>query len=74
MWKLTADPILSATDEPEDITIEFEKGISVKISAQSTGTETEPTKLFLAANALTRKHGVGRLDIIKNCRIGFKSQ
>src|SRR5579859_6524164 len=52
MWKLTADPILSAADEPEDVTIEFEKGIPVKITAQSTGTETETTKLFLAANAL----------------------
>jgi len=74
MWKLTADPILSAADEPEDVTIEFEKGIPVKITAQSTGTETEPTKLFLAANALARKHGVGRVDIVENRFIGLKSR
>jgi argininosuccinate synthase len=74
MWKLTADPILSAADEPEDVTIEFEKGIPVKITAQSTGTETEPTKLFLAANALARKHGVGRVDIVETRCIGLKSR
>lgn len=74
MWKLTADPILSAANEPEDVTIEFEKGIPVKISAQSIGTETEPTKLFLAANALARKHGVGRVDIVENRHIGLKSR
>ena len=74
MWKLTADPILSASDEPEDVTIEFEKGIPVKISAKSTGVETEPTKLFLAANALARKHGVGRVDIVENRQVGLKSR
>ncbi len=74
MWKLTADPILSAADKPEDVTIEFEKGIPVKLTAQSTGTETEPTKLFLAANALARKHGVGRVDIVENRFIGLKSR
>ena len=74
MWKLTADPILSTPNEFEDVTIEFEKGIPVKISAQSTGTETEPTKLFLAANALARKHGVGRVDIVENRLVGLKSR
>jgi len=74
MWKLTADPIHSATDKPEDVTIEFEKGLPVKLSAESTGSETEPTKLFLAANALARKHGVGRVDIVENRHIGLKSR
>ena len=74
MWKLTADPILSAADEPEDITIEFEKGIPIKINASSIGTETEPTKLFIAANKLARKHGVGRIDIVENRLIGLKSR
>ena len=74
MWKLTADPILSTPNEFEDVTIEFEKGIPVKITARSTGTETEPTKLFLAANALARKHGVGRVDIVETRVIGLKSR
>lgn len=63
MWKLTADPVLSAPDEPEDVTIDFEQGIPVKISSPLTGTKTKPTEVFLAANALGRKHGVGRIDV-----------
>lgn len=74
MWKLTADPILSAPNEPEDVTIDFEKGLPVKISSPSQGTKTNATELFLAANALARKHGVGRIDIVENRFIGLKSR
>ncbi|EXJ59280.1 argininosuccinate synthase [Cladophialophora yegresii CBS 114405] len=74
MWKLTADPILSAPNEAEDVTIDFEKGLPVKISSPSQGTKTDPTELFLAANALARKHGVGRIDIVENRFIGLKSR
>merc|ERR1712000_433030 len=70
MWKLTADPILSAANEPEDVTIKFEKGVPVSLTSSSTGTKTSPTELFLAANALARKHGVGRIDIVENRFIG----
>ena len=73
MWKLTADP-MSAPNEPEDVTIEFEKGLPVKITSSSQGTKTKPTELFLAANALARKHGVGRIDIVENRFIGLKSR
>jgi hypothetical protein len=56
MWKLTADPILSAADEPKDVTVEFEKGIPVKFTAQSTGTETDAAadKDLLSLSAKTR--------------------
>ncbi|KIV89018.1 argininosuccinate synthase [Exophiala mesophila] len=74
MWKLTADPILSAPNEPEDLVIEFEKGRPVKLTSPSTGTKTTPTEIFLAANALARKHGVGRIDIVENRFIGIKSR
>ncbi|RVX71963.1 Argininosuccinate synthase [Exophiala mesophila] len=74
MWKLTADPILSAPNEPEDLVIEFEKGQPVKLTSPSTGTKTTPTEIFLAANALARKHGVGRIDIVENRFIGIKSR
>jgi argininosuccinate synthase len=74
MWKLTADPILSAANEPEDVTVKFEKGIPVSLTSSSTGTKTSPTELFLAANALARKHGVGRIDIVENRFIGLKSR
>ncbi|KAL9105573.1 MAG: hypothetical protein Q9227_009274 [Pyrenula ochraceoflavens] len=74
MWKLTADPVLSAPNEPEDVTVEFKQGLPVKISSPLTGTKTSPTELFLAANALARKHGVGRIDIVENRFIGLKSR
>jgi argininosuccinate synthase len=74
MWKLSKDPIFSAADEPEDVTIDFAKGLPVSITSKSTGTQTAPTALFLAANALARKHGVGRIDIVENRFIGLKSR
>ena len=43
MWKLSKDPIFSAADEPEDVTIDFLKGIPVKLTSKSTGTQTDPT-------------------------------
>jgi len=72
MWKLTVDPI-DAPNEPEGFTLTFEKGIPVKLETK-TGTHTEPVDLFLAANAIARKHGVGRIDIVENRFIGIKSR
>lgn len=72
MWKLTNDP-KSAPSEPEDFTITFTAGIPTKL-VTSTGTITEPLELFLAANAIARKHGVGRIDIVENRFIGIKSR
>jgi argininosuccinate synthase len=72
-WKLTADPILSAPNEPEDIVVDFEKGMPVKLTSQSEKEATGPTGIFLTANALARKHGVGRIDIVENRFIGLKS-
>ena len=74
MWKLKSDPILSAPNEPEDIVIEFEKGLPVSLTSQSQTTPTDPTSIFLTANTLSRKHGVGRIDIVENRFIGLKSR
>jgi argininosuccinate synthase len=73
MWKLTADPILSAPNEPEDIVIDFEKGLPVKLTSKSQKEATDPG-IFLTANALARKHGVGRIDMVENRPIGLKSR
>jgi argininosuccinate synthase len=73
MWKLTQSPF-DAPNEPEDVVIEFRKGLPVSLKAKSTGTVSESTELFLAANALARKHGVGRIDIVENRFIGLKSR
>ncbi|QPG73005.1 argininosuccinate synthetase [Brettanomyces nanus] len=73
MWKLTVDP-LDAPDEPEDFTIQYKQGIPVKLTLAD-GTEvSDPVKLFLTANAIARRNGVGRIDIVENRFIGIKSR
>jgi argininosuccinate synthase len=72
MWKLTQDP-LKAPETPEDFTVYFEKGIPVKLE-HAGGVATEPLDLFLTANAIARRHGVGRIDIVENRFIGLKSR
>lgn len=74
MWKLTSDPITQAPDEPEDIVIEFKKGLPVSLTAKTVPKTTEPLEIFLAANTLARRHGVGRIDIVENRFIGLKSR
>ncbi|CAI7584356.1 unnamed protein product [Penicillium bialowiezense] len=76
MWKLTVDP-LSAPDQPEDFTLFFEKGVPVKLQYTEGGKEkavTDSVELFLTANAIARRHGVGRIDIVENRFIGIKSR
>ena len=74
MWKLTTDPT-KAPNEPEDFTLTFEKGLPVKLEyGDGKKTATDPVDLFLTANAIARRHGVGRIDIVENRFIGLKSR
>ncbi|PUU82359.1 argininosuccinate synthase [Tuber borchii] len=73
LWKLTVDP-LDAPDTPEDFTIHFEKGLPSKLEYEGGKVVSEPLDLFLAANAIARRHGVGRIDIVENRFIGLKSR
>lgn len=73
MWKLTVDP-LDAPNKPEDFTVHFEKGLPVKLEYEGGKSVTEPLDLFLTANAIARRHGVGRVDIVENRFIGLKSR
>lgn len=72
MWKLTVSP-LDAPDKPEDFTLVFEKGIPTKLITNGK-TVTGSLELFLEANAIARRHGVGRVDIVENRFIGLKSR
>lgn len=66
MWKLTQDP-LAAPDKPEDFTLHFEKGVPVKLEFTENGqkkTVTDSVDVFLTANAIARRNGVGRIDIV----------
>ena len=73
MWKLTVDP-LKAPDTPEDFTLVFEKGLPKKLVTAKGQTITDAVELFLEANAIARRHGVGRIDIVENRFIGLKSR
>ncbi|KAG9128257.1 argininosuccinate synthetase [Ceratobasidium sp. 392] len=72
MWKLTASPE-NAPSEPEPISIEFKTGLPVKVT-HGNKTYTDAVEIFLALNALARKHGIGRIDIVENRFIGVKSR
>merc|ERR1711939_515530 len=82
MWKLTND--LSKTPRtPERITLKFDKGLPTSLIVHPEGTEptpltagkeyTDPVEIFLTLNALARKHGIGRIDIVENRFIGVQS-
>ncbi|MCJ1234189.1 argininosuccinate synthetase [Varicellaria rhodocarpa] len=76
MFKLTVDP-RKAPDTPEDFSIIFEKGIPVRLTYTEKFTiksVSDPLELFLTANAIARRHGVGRIDIVENRFIGLKSR
>ncbi|KAK0444860.1 argininosuccinate synthetase [Armillaria borealis] len=73
MWKLTTAPE-NAPENPERLTIEFKAGLPVKVDVADGKTYTDPVEIFLALNALGRKHGVGRIDIVENRFIGVKSR
>lgn len=73
MWKLTVDPT-DAPNTPEDFTVEFCKGLPVKLTYENGKTVSDPVELFLTANAIARRNGVGRIDIVENRFIGIKSR
>ncbi|HZJ09364.1 MAG TPA: argininosuccinate synthase, partial [Trueperaceae bacterium] len=69
MWKLTVDPE-DAPDDPEVVTVSFERGTPVAIN----GERLEPYELLVKANELAGRHGVGRVDIVENRFVGMKSR
>ena len=69
MWRLTTDPE-QAPDEPESVTVEFERGNPVALN----GEKLPPVALLRRANELGGKHGVGRVDIVENRFVGMKSR
>ncbi|KAG2145098.1 argininosuccinate synthetase [Suillus clintonianus] len=73
MWKLTAS-LQDAPVEPEQLSIEFKAGLPVKVVIANQAPLTDPVDIFLALNAVARKHGVGRIDIVENRFIGVKSR
>jgi argininosuccinate synthase len=63
-------PPESAPDEPEVITIGFEKGDPVSINKE----KLSPAALIKKLNSLGGRHGIGRLDMVENRFVGMKSR
>lgn len=60
----------NAPNEPEYITLTFEKGNAVKLN----GEELAPLAMLEKLNELGAKHGIGILDIVENRLVGMKSR
>ncbi len=69
MWRWT-NSIAEAPNEPEYITIDFEKGDPVAIN----GEPMSPAQLLAALNDYGNRHGIGRIDIVENRFVGMKSR
>ena len=76
-WEEVPDYVYSRTvnpedapDQPEYITIDFERGDGVAIN----GVGMSPATLLETLNDYGRKHGVGRLDLVENRFVGMKSR
>ena len=59
-----------APDQPEYITVEFERGDGTALNRAA----MSPATLLTALNELGRKHGIGRLDLVENRFVGMKSR
>ena len=71
------DYVYSRTDDPEKapdkadyVTIDFERGDPIAVD----GKKLTPAALLTQLNALGRKHGIGRLDLVENRFVGMKSR
>ena len=69
MLVLGTDPI-HAPEEPEAVSITFEKGIPVAIN----GERMKVSDIIRELNALGGKHGIGICDIVENRVVGMKSR
>jgi argininosuccinate synthase len=69
VYSRTDDPA-AAPDEPETVAIDFARGDPVAVD----GKTMTPAALLTHVNALGRRHGIGRLDLVENRFVGMKSR
>ena len=63
-------PLEKTPDTPEYISIDFEKGIPVKINNE----KLEGVELINKLNEIGAKHGIGVIDLVENRLVGMKSR
>jgi argininosuccinate synthase len=68
-WMLTADPA-QAPDKAETVTLAFERGRPVALN----GKRLKGFEIVEKLNAVAGPHGVGRVDLVENRRVGMKSR
>jgi len=69
MFLLTAAPE-AAPAAPEYVSLEFEKGVPVRLNGEALA----PAELVSTLNELAGKHGIGRADMVENRLVGMKSR
>jgi argininosuccinate synthase len=69
MWRWT-NAWEKAPNEPEVITIDFEKGDAIAVNGQV----MTPARVLATLNDYGAKHGIGRIDIVENRYVGLKSR
>ncbi len=69
VWMLTVSPE-KAPDQPQVVTIGYEKGAPVSVN----GKKMAPEVLVAHLNEVGGRHGVGRVDITENRLVGMKSR
>ena len=68
-WQLTVDPD-EAPAKPAVVSIEFERGVPVRLD----GEELSPVDLVARLGELAAAHGVGRIDMVEDRLVGIKSR
>ncbi len=68
-WMLTVDPA-QAPDQAEEVDVTFDAGRPVAVN----GEQLAPEALVEKLNIVGGRHGVGRVDIVENRRVGMKSR
>jgi argininosuccinate synthase len=59
---------LAASATPQTITLEWDRGVPVKLD----GTSESPAKLIQKLNKVAGAHGIGRIDIMEDRMLGLK--
>ena len=62
--------IENAGDQPEYVTIDYDKGTPVKVNGQA----LSPVDLLSKLNQIGAEHGVGQIDMVENRLVGIKSR
>ena len=69
IWMLSASP-KDAPNQPEEVSVGFEKGIPVSVN----GKKKSAVELLEQLNEIGGRNGVGRIDLVENRFVGMKSR